>query len=244
MPERLVENVFELLESQVSCAPDKVFLIVESDRRVFTYRQFQDAVNRAASTLLSLGTKRGDRVSLLLTNRPEYLIFYFACFKLGAWAGPVNSLLKPKEIEFIVSNSEASIVVTETNLLSRLDQARASIPSLRAIVVIEASGQWSVIDSKPERVAVSAIDEPSASGDRPPATDDEAVIIYTSGTTGKPKGVLLTHGNLLSNAKQIAEWLALTQEDRALMIMPLFHVNALMATGLAMLWAGGSTSVQ
>jgi len=240
MPERAVENCFELLESQVERDPDKEFLIVESDRRVLTYRQFQNAVNLAASTLLSLGTGRGDRVSLLLTNRAEYLIFYFACFKLGAWAGPVNSLLKPVEIEFIVSNSEASIVVTEPNLLSRLDQTRARVPYLRAIVVIEASGQWSVIDSKPERVHGSAIDEPPDSGHRPPATDDEAVIIYTSGTTGKPKGVLLTHGNLLSNAKQIAEWLALTEEDRALMIMPLFHVNALMATGLAVLWAGGS----
>jgi long-chain acyl-CoA synthetase len=71
-------------------------------------------------------------------------------------------------------------------------------------------------------------------------TADEAVIIYTSGTTGKPKGVLLTHGNLLSNAQQIAEWLHLTADDRALMIMPLFHVNALMTTAMAALWVGGS----
>ncbi|HSE36890.1 MAG TPA: AMP-binding protein, partial [Blastocatellia bacterium] len=69
---------------------------------------------------------------------------------------------------------------------------------------------------------------------------DEAVIIYTSGTTGKPKGVLLTHGNMLANARQIAEWLHLTADDRSLMIMPLFHVNALMATGMAVLWVGGS----
>jgi long-chain acyl-CoA synthetase len=76
----------------------------------------------------------------------------------------------------------------------------------------------------------------------PPALtpDDEAVIIYTSGTTGKPKGVLLTHGNLLSNAEQIAEWLHITEDDRSLLIMPLFHVNALMTTCLAALWSGGS----
>src|SRR5262249_13985941 len=71
------------------------------------------------------------------------------------------------------------------------------------------------------------------------SADDEAVIIYTSGTTGKPKGVLLTHGNLIANARQISEWLCLTEDDRALMIMPLFHVNALMTTCLAALWAGG-----
>jgi long-chain acyl-CoA synthetase len=66
------------------------------------------------------------------------------------------------------------------------------------------------------------------------------VIIYTSGTTGRPKGVLLTHGNFLTNAREIAEWLRLSEADRALMIMPLFHVNALMTTGLAALWVGGS----
>jgi long-chain acyl-CoA synthetase len=66
------------------------------------------------------------------------------------------------------------------------------------------------------------------------------VIIYTSGTTGRPKGVLLTHGNLLSNARQIAECLNLTEDDRSLMVMPLFHVNALMTTAMAVLWAGGS----
>src|SRR5262249_3983696 len=85
---------------------------------------------------------------------------------------------------------------------------------------------------------------PRESGINPPDTsisrDDEAVIIYTSGTTGKPKGVLLTHGNILSNAQHIADWLALTDPDRALMIMPLFHVNALMTTGMAALWVGGS----
>jgi long-chain acyl-CoA synthetase len=82
--------------------------------------------------------------------------------------------------------------------------------------------------------------EQPAPGPRPPAPDDEAIIIYTSGTTGKPKGVLLTHGNLLTNAREIARWLQLTEDDRSLMIMPLFHVNALMTTGLAALWAGAS----
>jgi long-chain acyl-CoA synthetase len=82
--------------------------------------------------------------------------------------------------------------------------------------------------------------DPLATDHWPLATDDEAIIIYTSGTTGKPKGVLLTHGNLLTNAREIAEWLRLTEDDRSLMIMPLFHVNALMTTGLAALWAGGS----
>jgi long-chain acyl-CoA synthetase len=244
MPERLPENVRELLEARAARTPDKPFLILESGDREFTYREFDAEVNRAASVLVGLGARKGDRVSLLLTNRPEYLFFYFACFKIGAWAGPVNSLLKPQEIEFIVSDSEAQIVVTESSLLSRLDQARARIDSLRNVLVVDGpGGRWSVAKQfeTPGSLVPASPSEPElGTRDSEPHGDDEAVIIYTSGTTGKPKGVLLTHDNLLSNARQIAEWLRLTDQDRSLMIMPLFHVNALMTTCLATLWVGGS----
>ncbi|MEK6406504.1 MAG: long-chain fatty acid--CoA ligase [Acidobacteriota bacterium] len=242
MPDRPPENIRDLLEAQVERSPEKEFLFLESDSRVFTYRGFDDEVNRAAGALLSLGVRKGDRVSLLLTNRAEYLIFYFACFKIGAWAGPVNALLKPQEIEFIISNSEAQTVVTQPDLLAHLDEARKHLSSLRSVIVVEGSGQWSV-----SGVQGSGLRVPGSTPNPEPRTlnpeltaGDEAVIIYTSGTTGKPKGVLLTHGNLISNAQQIAEWLHLTADDRALMIMPLFHVNALMTTAMAALWVGGS----
>src|SRR6185295_11234066 len=125
MPERPPENVRQLLEDRVARYPDKPFLILESGERQFTYLEFDEQVNQAANMLVELGASKGDRVSLLLTNRAEYLIFYFACFKIGAWAGPVNSLLKPKEIEFIVANSEAKIVVTESSLSQGIEKARA-----------------------------------------------------------------------------------------------------------------------
>jgi len=251
-------NIRELLEQQVARYQDKPFLLVESDGRVFTYREFNREVNRLAALLAALGTGKGNRVSLYLTNSAEYFIAYFACFKLGAWAGPVNALLKPQEIEFIVSNSEASIVVTQADLYANLISVRDHLPFVRHVVV--AGDQWSVVSD-----SSSASDEQETPGDSPVASsessethspdqlatdhwplitalapDDEAIIIYTSGTTGKPKGVLLTHGNLLTNAREIAQWLQLTEADRSLMIMPLFHVNALMTTGIAALWAGAS----
>ena len=233
MSDRPPENLRKLLEARVEKSPDKEFLICESDGRVLTYRQFDDEVNRASNILFSLNIRKGDRVSLLLTNRPEYLILYFACFKIGAWAGPINALLKPQEIEFIIANSEARTVVTQPDLLPHLHEAVKNVQTVEHIITVEDSGEWTIA-----RLRSSSI-EPSPEDSEIRATD-EAVIIYTSGTTGKPKGVLLTQGNLLSNARQIAEWLQLTEEDRSLIIMPLFHVNALMATGLAVLWVGGS----
>jgi len=244
MTDRAPEHIRDLLEAQVERSPTKEFLFLESDGRVFTYSGFDDEVNRAAGTLLSLGVSKGDRVSLLLTNRAEYLIFYFACFKIGAWAGPVNALLKPQEIEFIIANSEAGTVVTQPDLLSHLDGAREHVTSLQHVIVVEDNGTWSV-SREPQGGSGFGVQgfglnqEPRTLNPELSATD-EAVIIYTSGTTGKPKGVLLTHGNMLSNARQIAEWLHLTEDDRSLMIMPLFHVNALMATAMAVLWVGGS----
>ena len=255
MPERPPENIRQLLEARVAQHSGKPFLILESPERQFTYLEFDEQVNKAANMLSELGVSKGDRVSLLLTNRAEYLIFYFACFKIGAWAGPVNSLLKPKEIEYIVANSEAKIVITETSLSSGIKQSCNNIDSLSQVLVIDESGQWSVVSGQsdtdtPRRLQMPQhLSNPDSNlqlttdhGPLPTniSASDEAVIIYTSGTTGKPKGVLLTHGNLLSNARQIAEWLRLTEEDRSLMIMPLFHVNALMTTCLAALWAGGS----
>ena len=234
---RSPENIRELLEAHVERSPDKEFLFIESDGRVFTYRQFNDQVNRAVGTLSSLGVKKGDRVSLLLTNRAEYLIFYFACFKIGAWAGPVNALLKPMEVAFIIADSEAGTVITQPDLLPHLDEARERVKSLQNVIVVADDDSWSI---EPPGGSGSTVQDSRWNPDPEVHDTDNAVIIYTSGTTGKPKGVLLTHGNLLSNARQIAEWLQLTETDRALMIMPLFHVNALMATGMAVLWVGGS----
>src|SRR5512138_1774790 len=124
MNEGTFASVGALLDQRVAQYQDKPFLFVESDGRAFTYAEFDGEVNRVAARLASLGVVKGDRVSLYLTNSAEYLIAYFACFKLGAWAGPVNALLKPQEIEFIVSNSEAVVVITQPDLYSNLAAVR------------------------------------------------------------------------------------------------------------------------
>jgi long-chain acyl-CoA synthetase len=232
------KNLRELLEYQAASRPHKEFLLEEAGSRVYTYTDFDETVNRTANLLVSIGVKKGDRVALFLSNRVEYLMLYFACFKLGAWAGPINALLKPGEVNYILGNSGASVAVTECHLYPVLHQAVMNLDSMRHVMVV---------DGMPDGVGASAVDYRSRLSGESKSLEpieisecDEAVIIYTSGTTGKAKGVLLTHGNLLANAGQIASWLRLTDRDRSLMIMPLFHVNALMTTGLAVLSAGGS----
>ena len=216
-------NIPELFQQRASAAPDQVFLLSEADERQFTYREFEQAVARAAGMLAAHGIGKGDVVSLLLPNSVEYIVAYFACWRLGALAGPVNGHLKTQEIEYVVSNSESKLLLVDSEFLAKVEGSRVPVK---------------VFDS--ERQAGGGFKE-----DKRAEIDlqDEAIIIYTSGTTGKPKGCLLTHGNVIANARQISTWLGFTEHDRLLTVMPLFHMNAVSATTMSALYAGGSTVV-
>ncbi len=218
------ENLRVLLEQRAAENAGKIFLFSEADGRRWTYAEFDESVNRAANMLKANGIKKGDAVSLLLPNSAEYIIAYFACWKIGAIANPVNSLLKTEEIEFVVGNSEAELLIVHSEF-----QEIVKNINLRKIVFDDEAVATQGFGEVLEETALEK--------------DDEAVIIYTSGTTGKPKGCLLTHGNLIANARQITEWLNFDENDRLLTIMPLFHMNAVSVTTMTALYASASTVV-
>ena len=220
-------SIPELLTQRVANAPEKPFLFSEADKRRFTYEEFESAVGRTAAMLAGKGVQKGDVVSLLMPNSVEYVIAYFACWQLGALAGPINSLLKSQEIAYVISDSEAKALLVNSEFLPVLEPIREHLPG----VVI-------VFDNQAEATSAA-----SSSLHPEITTEDDAIIIYTSGTTGKPKGCLLTHGNVIANARQISTWLGFTENDRLLTIMPLFHMNAVSVTTMSALYAGGSTVV-
>ncbi|HEU4712394.1 MAG TPA: AMP-binding protein [Pyrinomonadaceae bacterium] len=212
------QNIPELLHRRAAAAPDKAFLFSETDGRKFTYREFETVVSRVARMLAANGVRKGDVVSLLLPNSVEYVVAYFACWWIGALAGPINSLLKAQEIEYVISNSEAKLLLANSDLRPTVDIKIISFDN------VEEFGDEPLEQTRIEK-------------------DDDAIIIYTSGTTGKPKGCLLTHGNVIANARQITSWLGFTENDRLLTMMPLFHMNAVSVTTMSALYAGGSTVV-
>ena len=228
------ETLRELLESRAASAPDKHFLFSEADGRQFTFAEFDGAVNRTAELLRAHGVGRGDVVSLLMPNSVEYIIAYFACWKLGAIAGPVNSLLKAQEISFVISDSETKVLLVHSDFLPTIEKIRNELPTLSEVITFDDEA-----NATKEVGARHGVPLQSTEINR----DTEAIIIYTSGTTGKPKGCLLTHGNLIANARQISQWLGFTRHDRLLTIMPLFHMNAVSVTTMSALYAGGSTVV-
>src|ERR1043166_6703943 len=130
------QNIYDLLQHRVTAAGDTHFLFSESDGRVFTYAEFQAAIDRAAAMLSSHGIGKGDVVSLLMPNCVEYIIGYFACWKLGAIAGPVNSLLKEHEIEFVMNNSEAKAILVGSEFRARVERIKEKMPHLRVLITL------------------------------------------------------------------------------------------------------------
>src|SRR2546425_8547630 len=238
------QNLGELLESRANALPDKTFLFSEADGRRFTYAEFNRSVDATARMLSSYGIGKGDVVSLLMPNSAEYIVAYFACWKLGALAGPVNSLLKEHEIEFVMNNSEAKAVLVASEFREQIENIRTHLPHLRSIITFDGEAKACAGYARLRRAGLR-LDSDEENKGTPEACvpSDDAIIIYTSGTTGKPKGCLLTHGNVIANARQISQWLHFTKEDRLLTIMPLFHMNAVSVTTMAALYAGGSTVV-
>ena len=224
-------SIPELLKQRVEAAPYKPFLFSEADKRQFTYKEFRAAVQRTARMLAAHGVGKGDVVSLLLPNSVEYVIAYFACWQIGALAGPINSLLKSQEIAYVITNSEAKALLVNSEFLPVIDTIRDELPSLQAVIKFDNEAEATSEFTEGEE-ASAALD-----------CDHEAIIIYTSGTTGKPKGCLLTHGNVIANARQISSWLGFTKNDRLLTMMPLFHMNAVSVTTMSALYAGGSSVV-
>src|SRR5215471_5372054 len=174
-------NIGELLSRRAAAAPDKTFLISETDSRRLTYADFQDAVNRASSMLMSLGVRKGDVVSLLMPNSAEYIIAYFACWTIGALAGPVNSLLKEHELEFVMNNSEAKAILVHSEFQPIIEKIKGQLPYLRSIINFDDEAKATLSCQQPDRQGwlESQVALPDGRAADPIASDDDAIIIYT-----------------------------------------------------------------
>ncbi|MEU1999837.1 class I adenylate-forming enzyme family protein [Rhodococcus sp. NPDC019627] len=192
---------------------------LRDDHSDLTYRQFADRVDAFAAQLSEHGVREGDVVAVMLPNRVELLVVLMAAWRLGAAATPVNPTFTAAEAEYQITDANAALVVNEGP-----DAPSAGRPSI-AVDEMHTS-----LPSGPAQ-------------DFRPAGSDVALLIYTSGSTGRPKGVMLTHDNLQFMSSSLAEHLSLTADDHCLLILPLFHVNAICVSFLAPMLAGGQLSI-
>ena len=194
-----------------------------------TYGEFGRQVNILANALKRQGFKKGDFIHVLVQNSPQTLMAYFAIQKIGAVAGPVNGWWKAPEVKYLLNDSKGRGLIVEDQYLPILDEIRADCPNLEKIIEVGDN-------SRPEHVDFAAL---LAEGDESPVTcdgdaEDTAYIFYTSGTTGNPKGVLLSHKNVLADVDGVTRALNLEENMTALIFLPLFHVNAMLSCTFAL----------
>jgi long-chain acyl-CoA synthetase len=224
-------NVAHLLEDSarhLAARPALVF-----GERSWAYADLDREAGRLAAGLAGLGLRPGERVCLHLGNRPEFVLAYYACQKLGLTPVALNVVFKRDEIAYIVRDSEAAAVLTAEPADAHLPPP-AETPSVRVRIGGSAPGAvpWPAVVADP----------PLRARDRD--RDDVAAVLYTSATTGRPKGVMLTHANVLSNAHATVHHLRMTPDDRGLCALPLFHCFGQNFIMNALLGAGGTLVLQ
>src|ERR1041385_3547816 len=150
-------SIPELLQQRVNATPDKIFLVSEADNRQYFYKELEAAVMRTAHLLAAKGVAKGDVVSLLLPNSVEYIIAYFACWQIGALAGPINSLLKSQEIAYVISNSEARALLVNSEFLPVIESVQNALPD--AVITFDNEAQAARAESPAPEPELSAEDE-------------------------------------------------------------------------------------
>ncbi|MFJ8244787.1 long-chain-fatty-acid--CoA ligase [Peribacillus asahii] len=210
-------NLNENLKRSASNFPESIAYIY-GDKSV-TYQELNQKVDRLAAGLYVQGIRKGDGVALILGNSPEFLIAYYGILRLGAFVVPINPLYTQGEINYLLDNSQAKAVITHVSVEPKLSEVKKQLENLKLVVYIEAENQESTWEHLMETgTSINVYGSPYI-GD-----EDLAVILYTSGTTGKPKGAMLTHRNLVSNADSISKLLELDVKDRVVAVLPMFHV--------------------
>jgi long-chain acyl-CoA synthetase len=198
----------KLLAQQAERLPRSTF--VKFAGKKYTFRDIDRHATLFASFLLSKGMQRGERVAILSCNCHEYIAAYFGIIRAGGIVLPVNNLLTYEEVKFILDDASVSIVFFDAECANTAQKLLQQERGGRQYVQLSDVARRSVPNEPLSHIS-------------PQSPDDVSTILYTSGTTGKPKGALLTHRNILSNATAATEVIHISSRDRFVVFLPLFH---------------------
>lgn len=231
-------NLNEMLDATCTAYPKSKAIIFRDEK--ITYAQLREQVLIVAQAFQSLGVAKGDRIALILKNSPEFIVSYFAAVRLGAIVVPINFLLTSPEIEYIINDCKATGIIVHAKFIKTVSQALRNSSSVKFRIVAGDSGKEPGDGYTAYSALLKRARQQEKDPDKTPVSPDHmAMFIYTSGTTGKPKGVMLTHNNLLSNVASCIKMTDVTSKDRFICILPMFHSFAWLVCVLLPLRLGG-----
>ncbi len=229
------QNFYEIIQSNAKDNPKKIALFMDN-RKVSNLKLKQD-IDTFARFLEFSGIKKTDRVAMIVGNSIEFVVSFFAITKIGAIAIPINTFLKKGEFEYILNDCEAKLLICAPSFAKETKD----LLQTTKIQKIVWSEQYDDLDEN--NYSFAEMDATTLGDEEPeslPTLDELACIIYTSGTTGHPKGAMLSFRNILSNSVGAVEVFGVTNRDRFVVFLPMFHSFTLSTTVLLPLFAGAS----
>jgi len=222
-------NTAEFLLIASSIAPERDATVFEGKRT--TYQELSDRVSRLAGAFTSLGVNRGDRIAILQVNCPQYVETYFAAAKIGAIFVPLNFRAKTEEVDYLITNAKAKVVLVGNRYLEMVQRILPSLPDVRHVIAIDAPQEGLLFyeDLLARAVPVEDIAEVE--------DDDITILMYTAGTTGRPKGVPQSFTAFVTYILENVEPASPDIEERNLLTVPLYHVAGMQAV-LAAIYGG------
>ncbi|WP_016692660.1 AMP-dependent synthetase/ligase [Rhodococcus rhodochrous] len=225
----------EAFQTTAAAYPDKVALRTPDDSVSYTWRQYAQRVERLAAGLAGLGVNRGDTVGLMLTNRPEFHLLDTAAIHLGAVPFSIYNSLTAEQISYVLGNAGNHVMIAEEQFVPVLRQAIGDT-KVEHLVCIDGTPEGTMSLDDLEAAADPSFDfEASWKAVQP---SDLLTLIYTSGTTGPPKGVELTHANLLAELEATSSYLPTGPDDRILSYLPDAHIANRWGSHYSSLYSG------
>jgi len=207
-------NLKQMLEITVREVPQKEAIILGSQR--VTYGELDETSNRVANALVNLGVEKGDHVAILMSHCPEWVINYFGVVKAGGVAVLLGSMLKAPEINSLLRDSDARVLITEKSFSRMLSPVLSGIPLLKHVIEFDGDSYNKMVANSPSTSPLVDIKD-----------EDEVSIIYTSGVLGKQKGVVHTHASLMGPLNIISAGLGRVREDVVIDTVPFFYLFGL-----------------
>jgi len=202
--------------------PDAVALRTPGDTQTMTWRQYAADVRRVAAGLAGLGVRRGDTVSLMMANRVEFYPLEVGAQHIGATSFSVYNTLPAEQLTYVFENADTKVVICEQQYVARILASGARLDHIVCIDCIDGAPEGTI--SLDELYAAASADFDFESTWRAVQPDDVITLIYTSGTTGNPKGVEMTHANLMFEAEALSAVVDVRPDDRATSYLPSAHI--------------------